>query len=483
MEVNDFNKKRKKPVLDNSITFGKIPPQAKSLEEQILGAIIFEGVDLYIVASEILKSNCFYVEIHQKIFSCFTSLVKKNQPIDLLTVVEELKFKQELDFVGGAFNVTKISNTVVSTANIEAHCKIVLQKFIARELIRVSGEIICDAYEDSNDSFDLLDESTNKYQEINNGIAEKSNVNIDKICFEVVNELSLKQYNAINDIVDGNLILTGIKEWDKINGSLMPYVYIIAARPAMGKGAHMVQCVSFMANNRYKVGVINGEMSNKQLIIRLGCNILGIDNYLWKKNPKSITKEDIELVNASMEATQALDWYLDDTTDIDKACNKIKLWVKKYGVQVVFMDVLSKFKPPEHLIYKMTDVQKLNYVMDKISDCSKYLGIPILVYAHLNRELYKRANKEPNMSDLKGSGNIEDFAFQVSFLHRPEYYDANSISDEMGESTKGLMYQIIEKHRDGETGRIKLKAELAMNRLLPWENNFTQGWSPIQSKF
>ena len=152
MDLTNLNKDRKsrrKSSLDlGTMVYGKVPPQAKDLEEAVLGAIMLEKSAFDSVV-EILKPECFYVEAHQRIFRSMQSLSNKSQPIDILTVAEELRFKEELDMVGGPYYVTKLTNAVVSSANIEAHSRIILQKFIQRELIRISGEIIGDAYEDS----------------------------------------------------------------------------------------------------------------------------------------------------------------------------------------------------------------------------------------------------------------------------------------------------------------------------------------------
>ena len=165
MEFTNLNKdrkaRRKNPIDMGSMVFGKVPPQAKDLEEAILGAIMLEK-SAFDTVVEILKPECFYVDAHQKIFKAMQGLAIKSLPIDMLTVVEELKLREELEIIGGPYYVTKLTNSVVSSANIDAHSRIVLQKFIQRELIRISGEIIGDAYEDSTDVFELLDNAEGK---------------------------------------------------------------------------------------------------------------------------------------------------------------------------------------------------------------------------------------------------------------------------------------------------------------------------------
>ena len=169
MDLTSLNKdkkfKRKTAPDLSTMMYGKVPPQAKDLEEAVLGAIMLEK-GAFDTVVEILKAECFYVDAHQRIYRAMQSLQQKNQPIDILTIVEELRLKEELDIVGGPYNVTRLTNAVVSAANIETHARIILQKFIQRELIRISGEIIGDAYEDSTDVFDLLDDAESKLFEI-----------------------------------------------------------------------------------------------------------------------------------------------------------------------------------------------------------------------------------------------------------------------------------------------------------------------------
>ena len=192
MDLTNLNKDRKarrRSSIDlNTMVYGKVPPQAKDLEEAVLGAVMLEKTAFDVVI-EILKPECFYVDAHQRIYRAMQSLQQKNQPIDILTVVEELRSKEELEMVGGPYYVTRLTNSVVSSANIEAHSKIILQKFIQRELIRISGEIIGDAYEDSADVFDLLDDAEAKLFEITNNHMRKNFDSIDTVLVQTVQRI------------------------------------------------------------------------------------------------------------------------------------------------------------------------------------------------------------------------------------------------------------------------------------------------------
>jgi len=216
------NKQRRKSSLDlGTMVYGKVPPQAKDLEEAVLGAIMLEK-NAFDAVIEILKPECFYVEAHQRIFQSMQSLSNKSQPIDILTVVEELRFKEELEMVGGPYYVTKLTNTVVSSANIEAHARIILQKFIQRELIRISGEIIGDAYEDSTDVFDLLDDAESKLFEITNNHLRKN--------FDTIDSVLIKTIQRIEDLRHKNEDISGVPSGN--NKAQQPTLQRRPCRPA-----------------------------------------------------------------------------------------------------------------------------------------------------------------------------------------------------------------------------------------------------------
>src|SRR5258705_13124226 len=266
--INKDRKPRRKSSLDlGPMVYGKVPPQAKDLEEAVLGAIMLEKSAFDFVV-EILKPECFYVEANQRIFSAMQGLQQKNSPIDLLTVVEELKFREELDLTGGPFYVTRLTNSVVSSANIEAHARIVLQKFIQRELIRISGEIIGDAYEDSTDVFDLLDDAESKLFQITNNHLRKN--------FDDINTVLVKTIQRIEDMRNRDEDITGVPSGftslDKITYGWQPTdLIVLAARPSVGKTAFALNLARTAALHPTKptaVAFFSLEMSAGQLVQR-----------------------------------------------------------------------------------------------------------------------------------------------------------------------------------------------------------------------
>src|SRR6476660_4201431 len=272
MDLTNINKDRKvrrKSTLDlSTMVYGKVPPQAKDLEEAVLGAIMLEK-SAFDTVVEILKPECFYVEANQRIFRSMQGLQQKNLPIDLLTVVEELKFREELDLVGGPYYVTRLTNSVVSSANIEAHSRIILQKFIQRELIRISGEIIGDAYEDSTDVFDLLDEAETKLFEVTSTHLRNNYETIDSVLVKTIQRIEDLRHK--NEDVTG--VPSGFPSLDRVTyGWQNTDLIILAARPAVGKTAfalNLARSAALSATKSTPVALFSLEMSAGQLVQRI----------------------------------------------------------------------------------------------------------------------------------------------------------------------------------------------------------------------
>jgi len=467
--MNYEKKKRGGSVDLSTLMYGKVPPQAKDLEEAVLGALLIEKPAIYQV-SEYLSPDVFYVDAHQRIYRAILNLHRKNSPIDVLTVTEELRSTEELETIGGGYYLLRLMQDIVSTAHLETHSRIIIEKYIKREMIRNSGEILSLAYEDSTDSFSLIDSVKTSVSEIDRKINKAKVTKLETVAFNVIEKITNRVMLAREGKENPDDIFTGLQAWDRINGALFNGIYIVAARPAMGKGVHMTDTICKMAI-KVPVGVVNGEMTNEQLMIRMGCNLKNIDNELWKReDPKTITDEELAMIGEAMEACVNLKVHITDELEIYRVCSKIRYWVEHEGVKIVFIDFLTLLKVDEERSKYWNERQKVNEILDLLRQLCKSLKIPIVIYAQLNRALLQRASKEPNLGDLKESGNIEEYAFQISFLHRPEYYDETGV-DEFGESVKGLMYQIISKHRDGALGRIKYYAELKSSKLIPWNDN------------
>ena len=440
MDVTNLNKDRKArrktaPDLSNMV-YGKVPPQAKELEEAVLGAIMLEK-GAFDNVSEILRPECFYLDANQRIFRAMQALTARSAPIDLLTVVEELKSREELELVGGAYYVTRLTNTVVSTANIEAHARIVLQKFLQRELIRMSGEVISEAYEESADVFDLLDHAETKLFEITNNYLRKN--------FDEFNSVLIKTIERIEDLrtktEDVTGVPSGFQSLDKITyGWQQTDLIILAARPSVGKTAFALNLARNAAMHPTKptpVAFFSLEMSAAQLAQR----ILAAESEIMLEKISRGKLEDHELQQLYRKGIDRLTkapLFIDDSAalNIFELRAKARRLVNKHNVGMIIIDYLQLMSGSADNRNSNRE-QEISTISRNLKGLAKELGIPIIALSQLSREVEKRkeGNKIPQLSDLRESGAIEQDADMVMFIYRPEYYDITS--NEFGESNKG----------------------------------------------
>src|SRR6478752_6128928 len=427
MDLTNLNKDRSKTRRKSSIdlttmVYGKLPPQAKDLEEAVLGAIMLEK-SAFDTVVEILKPECFYVEANQRIFRSMQGLQQKNLPIDLLTVVEELKFREELDLVGGPYFVTKLTNSVVSSANIEAHSRIVLQKFIQRELIRISGEIISDAYEDSTDVFDLLDQAESKIYEVTSTHLRNS--------YETIDSVLVKTIQRIEDLRHKNEDITGVpsgfSSLDRVTyGWQSTDLIILAARPSVGKTAfalNLARNAALHASKPTPVAVFSLEMSAGQLVQR----ILAAESEIWLEKISRGKLEEHEMKQLYARGIQRLakaPIFIDDTPalnifELRAKCRRLK---NKHNIGMVIIDYLQLMSGTGENRNSNRE-QEISNISRNLKGLAKELSIPIIALSQLSREVEKRGAKEgsrvPQLSDLRESGAIEQDADLVMFLYRP----------------------------------------------------------------
>jgi replicative DNA helicase len=470
----------------STMVYGKVPPQAKDLEEAVLGAIMLEK-SAFDTVVEILKPECFYLEGHQRIFRTMQGLAQKSQPIDILTVVEELKSREELDIIGGPYFVTKLTNAVVSAANIEAHSRIILQKFIQRELIRISGEIIGDAYEDSTDVFDLLDDAESKLFEITNNHLRKNFDSIDTVLVKTIQRIEDLRHK--NEDISG--VPSGFASLDRVTyGWQQTDLIILAARPSVGKTAFALNLARSAALHPTKptpVAVFSLEMSASQLVQR----ILSAESEIWLEKIARGKLEEHEMKQLYAKGIQRLAQapiYIDDTAalnifELRAKCRRLK---NKHNVGLIIIDYLQLMSGTGENRNSNRE-QEISRISRDLKGLAKELQVPIIALSQLSREVEKRkeGNKMPQLSDLRESGAIEQDADMVMFLYRPEYYDITS--NEFGESNKGETHVRIAKHRNGSLETIKLKALLHIQKFLDDDgSDFGSpglppgSWKPVQ---
>jgi replicative DNA helicase len=484
----DRNKLRRKPSVDlSTMVYGKVPPQAKELEEAVLGAIMLEK-SAFDTVVEILKPECFYTEGHQRIYKAMQALAQKSQPIDILTVVEELKTREELEIIGGPYYVTKLTNAVVSSANIETHSRIILQKFIQRELIRISGEIIGDAYEDSTDVFDLLDDAESKLFEITNNHLRKNFDSIDTVLVKTIQRIEDLRHKQ--DELTG--VPSGFPSLDRITyGWQSTDLIILAARPSVGKSAFALNLARNAALHPTKptpVAFFSLEMGSAQLVQRL---LSAESEILMEKIARGKLEEHEmkQLYKKGIDRLAKAPIFFDDTPalnifELRAKCRRLK---NKHNVGCIIIDYLQLMSGMGENRNGNRE-QEISRISRDLKSLAKELQVPIIALSQLSRavESRKEGEKIPQLSDLRESGAIEQDADMVMFLYRPEYYGITS--NEMGESNKGETHVKIAKHRNGSLETIKLRALLHIQKFVEYGADDFGGigmpsggnWKPVQ---
>jgi replicative DNA helicase len=447
-EKNNTNTQRL-PNLD--IDYSKMPPQALELEEAVLGAIMLEK-DAVMAVLDILKPESFYNEAHQKIYRVILDLVSEHKPVDILTVTEELRKKKELEVVGGPFYITQLTSKVASAANLEYHGHIIAQKYIQRELIRVSSEIQKRAYDESIDVDDLLDFSEEQLFSIGEGNIKKETSKINMLIKEAIAQIEEASKNEDN--LSG--IPSGFTNIDRItSGWQRSDLVILAARPSMGKTAFVLSMARNMAVEHKKaVAVFSLEMSSLQLVNRLIVSETELPSERIRNG--KLQKHEWEQLDYKIKSIVDAPIYIDDTPALSifefrAKCRRLKA---NYDVDMILVDYLQLMNASSDA--KGNREQEVSIISRSLKAVAKELDVPIIALSQLNRSVEMRSGtKRPQLSDLRESGAIEQDADLVLFIHRPEKY--GFIEDEDGNSLKGMAEIIIAKHRNGALGDVMLK--------------------------
>ncbi len=441
---------RKKPPVFQGLETGKLPPQAVDLEEAVLGAMMLEREALNDVI-DILKPESFYKEAHQKIFEAIAHLFNNSEPVDILTVTQQLKNAGQLDFVGGPYYISQLTNRVASAANVEFHSRIVAQKYILRELIRISSETIRDAYDDTQDVFDLL----NRSEQDLFGIAEGNLKGSTQKMHELI-ATSIKNIEEVAQKEGGvSGVPTGFRDLDQLTSGFQPAdMVVLAARPGMGKTAFVLSLARNTAVDFGKgVAVFSLEMSAAQLVNRLISSETELAQDKLKKG--SLEDHEWQQLHAKIKKISDAPLFIDDTPalsifELRAKCRRLK---SQYDIQMVIIDYLQLMTSGSN---DGNREQEISTISRSIKSIAKELGVPIIALSQLSRAVETRGGeKRPMLSDLRESGAIEQDADMVMFIYRPAYYGITE--DEDGLPTDDLAELILAKHRNGSLDTVKLK--------------------------
>ena len=452
-QISESTRKRarKIPVTQPFFELGKIPPQAVDLEEAVLGAMMLER-DAVNDVIDILKPESFYKDSHQKIFEAITALFQKSEPVDILTVTTELKKRGELDIVGGPYYITQLTNRVASSANVEFHARIISQKYIQRELIRVSTDIIKKSYDDATDVFDLMDEAERNLFSIAEGNIRKDYDELKNLMLGAIRQI--EEAKNKKDGVSG--VPSGFTELDRVtSGWQKSDLIILAARPGMGKTAFILSIARNTAVDHDKpVAVFSLEMSSLQLVQRLIASETELSADKLRKG--NLENHEWEQLNSKISNLSKAPIFIDDTPalsifELRAKCRRLKA---QHDVQLIIIDYLQLMTTGGE--GKGNREQEISTISRSLKSIAKELSVPVIALSQLSRAVETRGgDKRPQLSDLRESGAIEQDADMVLFIYRPEYYGLTE--DAEGNSLSGKAQLIIAKNRNGALKDVDLR--------------------------
>lgn len=452
---------------------GKVTPQAVDFEAAVLGALMIDDNAVSTIL-DFLSAKMFYVEAHQHIFQAIEKLFMLTQPIDLLTVTNQLRKEKLLEVVGGASYLASLTNRVTSSANIEYHARVVMEKFVVRELIHNCNEIITDSFDDSNDVLDLLDKAESKiFNIVENNFKRDSKV-LHQVVRSALDNLDNLRQNA--DKIQG--VPCGIRSIDeKTGGWQKSDLIIVAGRPGMGKTSFVLSIARNAAlDYKMPVALFSLEMSAEQLVHRLFSIESGIpSDHISKGNLSD--DEWIKLMD-SIGVLESSNLIIDDTPalsvfDLRAKCRRLK---HKHDIQLIIVDYLQLMQGGNDNAGKSggNREQEISYISRSLKALAKELNVPVIALSQLSRAVETRGgSKRPMLSDLRESGSIEQDADLVLFLYRPEYYHMDTFEDQT--PSAGLAEVMFEKNRHGSTGSERVRFISQYTKFADVEQNYFEG--------
>ncbi|MCK5737747.1 replicative DNA helicase [bacterium] len=432
----------------------RIPPQALDAEMSILGALLIEP-EAFSRVLEYVDDTCFYKKAHEKIFIAAAQLFDKNEPIDVITVSNQLQAAGELEAVGGSYYLTQLVNSIPSAANVEYYAKIVLDKSLKRKLINECSKISEQAYNDSDDAVDVIDLAEQHIFILRQGRSKQG--------FQAISPILNSTMEKIDANAGRNSKLTGVPsgftQLDKMTAGFQNSdLIILAARPSMGKTALAINMARNAAvEHRVPVGLFSLEMASHQLATRMICSEAEVNSQ--KLRTGSLTEDEMMRLSTNIGPLAASPIYIDDTPaqgvlEIRAKARRLKV---EHQIGLIVIDYLQLLHGAGRAESRQ---QEISQISQSLKALAKELDVPVLALSQLSRAVENRPDKRPMLSDLRESGAIEQDADVVMFMYREDYYTKSS-------EHPGLTEIIIGKQRNGPTGSIEL---LYRNEFLKFEN-------------
>ena len=430
---------------------GKLPPQGFRSRGGCFRSINVRKTPLNDVIDIIHQPEIFYKEAHQKIYAAIQELFSSSESIDILTVTQKLRSNGEIDIVGGAYYISQLTNRIASAAHAEAHARILVQKFILREMIRISGKVIQNAYDETTDVFNLLDEAESELFKVAEGNIRKDYETMASLLFKAQSEIenAMKKEDGINGVG------SGFTELDKVtSGWQKSDMIVVAARPGMGKTAFVLSMARNVAVDfQHPVAIFSLEMSSIQLVNRLISGEAEIPAEDIRRG--NFSKSEFEQFFERTKSLSEAPIFIDDTPalsifELRAKCRRLK---QQHNVQLIIIDYLQLMSSGGK---GGNREQEISNISRSIKEIAKELEVPIIALSQLSRSVETRGgDKRPMLSDLRDSGAIEQDADIVCFIYRPEYYQLTEWPDGTPCNSQGEL--IIAKHRNGSLKDVRLK--------------------------
>jgi replicative DNA helicase len=425
----------------------RLPPQAVEVEQAVLGAML---VDHRAIgrAIEFLDEGCFYHRPHALIYQAAIALFDRNQAVDQLTLAEELRRRGQLDDVGGMVYLAKLAAEVATSANIEYHARIVLEKALGRRLIETAGEVTRQAYEGTANVQELIDWTEQRVFGLSERGLREGFQPLERVMGETLEQIE-RAHNRVSTVSG---VDTGFRRLNEMtSGFQAGDLIILAARPSVGKTALALTLARNAAvDGKVGVGVFSLEMSRLQLAQRLLSAETRVD--LHRLRSGRLTEEDWLHVTRSIGRLAQAPVYIDDTPGISvlEARAKARRLRREHGIGLVVIDYLQLMSAHERTDSREQEISRISRGLKAMA---KELGVPVLALSQLSRAVESRTDRRPQLSDLRESGSIEQDADVVMFIYRPDLY---GIKGENGASLEGIAEVIIGKQRNGPTGSVHL---------------------------
>jgi len=449
----------------------RVPPQAVDIERAVLGAMLIDRQAISKVV-EIVDESCFYVSSHRKIYRAILALFERDEPADQITVVEELRKRRELEEVGGVSYLAELAGEIPTSANVEYHARIVLEKALLRKLINVSSQIAEECYQGTGSAFDLIDRAEQRIFSLSERRFIRGFMSLRDVLhvtFEQIEGIHERYRDRAPGITG---VPTGYDKLDELTAGLQASDFIVVAgRPSMGKTAFALCIAKSAADHGIPVGIFSLEMSSSQLAQRLLCAEARVDQHRLRTG--RLLDEEWSRLSICVGSLAEAPIYIDDSPALSalEIRAKARRLQVEHNVGLIVIDYLQLMRGPQNVENRQ---QEISQISRSLKALAKELDIPVVALSQLSRAVEARGgDHRPQLSDLRESGAIEQDADLVMFIYRPEVYGITE-DKTTGRSLEGVAEIIIGKQRNGPTGTVYLAwvDRYARFENLQWEEPF-----------